>query len=218
MDTFDYSTLLTTDIDHLRSTAARARSLLGAVTPGAIEVGEIIADAKEKLPHGKFGAWCIEALGIDRRRAQFYMNLAKFAKVHGREQIQKLPLKAANYVAARSVPASVAVEIMNLVAAGNIPTAAEIKNLVREGCQAEDQPGYGSEPDAEIEALSDLLSEALGPPGLIRLATFLDGATPRAARELGRKLKGTVPVDPGYRVAHGEFGTGPGVARAVGNG
>jgi hypothetical protein len=217
MDTFDYSTLLTTDIDHLRNTAARARSLLAAVTPGALEVGEIITDAKEKLPHGKFGPWCIEALGIDRRRAQIYMNLAKFAKVHGREQIQKLPLKAAHYVAARSVPASVALEVMNLVAAGNIPTAADIKDLIREGCQADNQPGY--DPEADAEALSALLSEALAPPSLIRLAIFLDEATPRAIRELGRKLKGIVPVDSGYQVAHGEFGASSvGVSRAVGNG
>ena len=70
MDTFDYASLGPLDTDHLRATAQRARFLMAAVTPAAIEVGQIIADAKEALPHGKFGSRCSEALGIDRRRAQ----------------------------------------------------------------------------------------------------------------------------------------------------
>ena len=219
MDTFDYSTLVSPDIDHLRKTAVRARCLLAAVTPAAIEVGEIIADAKEKVPHGKFGLWCSEALGIDRRRAQLYMNLAKFAKVHGREQIEKLPLKAAHYIAARSIPASVAAEVMSLVAAGKPSTAAAIKVLIRERCQVENQPGAGPEPGDEMEALSSLLLETIAPPDLVRLSLFLTDATPHAVRELGRKLGGIVPLNFDGRLADRAFGTSSArIGDAAGNG
>ena len=194
MDTFDYASLGSLDIDHLRTTAERARLLIAAVTPGAIEVGQIIANAKEALPHGKFGSWCSEALGIDRRRAQLYMSLAKLAKVHGREQIEKLPLKAAHYIAARSIPASVAAEVLSLVAAGQAPTGAAIKGLIRERCPVENSPGDAQEPD-EIEALSGLLSEGLAAPRAARLATFLMDASPQAVRELGRKLQRAAPSD-----------------------
>jgi hypothetical protein len=59
MDTFDYAQSTSVDIDHLRRAAARAR-----------EIGAIITDAKDQIPHGKFRLCCIEALGSDRRRAQ----------------------------------------------------------------------------------------------------------------------------------------------------
>jgi hypothetical protein len=95
MDNFDYSSLGSVDIEHLRNAASRARALLAAVTPAAIEIGQIIAAAKDQIPHGKFGDWCLESLGIHRRRAQLYMRLAKGADVHGREQIEKLSLTAA---------------------------------------------------------------------------------------------------------------------------
>jgi hypothetical protein len=88
------------------------------------------------------------------------MSLAKFAKLHGREQIEKLPLKVAHYIAARSIPASVAAEVLGLVAAGQAPTGAAIKGLIRERRQVENPPGGGQEPD-EIEALSGLLWEGM---------------------------------------------------------
>jgi hypothetical protein len=92
MDTFDYSQLTLVDVDLLRQGSARVRFLLSTVTPGAIEIGDIISDGRDKIPHGQFGPWCIKSLGIDRRRAQLYMNLAKFAKTHGASWSRNFPL------------------------------------------------------------------------------------------------------------------------------
>jgi hypothetical protein len=196
MDTFDYSLLTSVDIDHLRQASARARSLLAAVTPGAIEIGDIITGAKDKIPHGQFGPWCIEALGIDRRRAQIYMNLAKLARTHGRELVEKLPLVAAHHVAARSTPEKVVAEVMGRVAAGNIPTAAVVKGLIRERRKIEVPPTDDLGPEDEIEVLSGLLIDALDALCLGRLAIFLSAASPRAIGELGRNLEASMPIEP----------------------
>jgi hypothetical protein len=196
MDTFDYSLLTSVDIDHLRQASARARSLLAAVTPAAIEIGDIITDAKDKIPHGQFGPWCIEALCIDRRRAQIYMNLAKLAKTHGRELVEKLPLVAAHHAAARSTPERVVAEVMGRVAAGNIPTAAVVKGLIRDTRKIEAPPADDLGPEDEIEVLSGLLIDALDALCLGRLAIFLSAASPQAIRELGGSLEASMPIEP----------------------
>jgi Protein of unknown function (DUF3102) len=193
MDTFDYSLLTSVDIHHLRQASNRARSLLAAVTPGAIEIGDIIIDAKDKIPHGQFGAWCSEALGIDRRRAQIYTNLAKLAKTHGRELVEKLPLVAAHHVAARSTPEKVVAEVMDRVAAGNIPTATVVKGLIRETRKIETPRADDLGPEDEIEVLSGFLLDALDGLCLSRLAKFFSAASPQAVRELGRSLEASMP-------------------------
>jgi hypothetical protein len=196
VDTFDYSLLISVDIDHLRQASARARSLLAAVTPGAIEVGYIITDVKDKIPHGQFGPWCIEALGIDRRRAQIYMNLAKLAKTHGRELVEKLPLVAAHHVAARSTPERVVATVMERVAAGNIPTAAVVKGLIHETRKIEAPPADDLGREDEIEVLSGLLIGSLDALCLGRLAILLSAGSPQAIGKLGRSLKASMPIEP----------------------
>jgi hypothetical protein len=196
VDRFDYSQLISVDVDHIRQASGRARSLLAAVTPGAIEVGDIITDVKDKIPHGHFGPWCSEALGIDRRRAQLYMNLAKFSKTHGRELVEKLPLVAAHHVAARSTPERVVAEVMKRIAAGNIPTAAVVKGLIRETRNFEAPPAEDLGPESEIKVLSGLLIGTLDTLCLGRLAMFLSAASPQAIGELGRSLEAAMPIEP----------------------
>jgi hypothetical protein len=195
MDTFDYSTLISVDIDHLRHAAARARALLAAVTPAAIEIGGIIAEARETIPHGKFAQWCVAALAISPRRAQIYMNLAKLATTHGREQVEKLPLTAAHHIAARSTPPWVIDDVLNRVAAGNIPTAAVVKALIRETRKVATPPSAEPGSEEEIGILSGFLIDALDAPSLGRLRAFLSGASPQAIRDLNRRLERSTPIE-----------------------
>jgi hypothetical protein len=195
MDTFDYSALISVDTDRLRRAAARARSLLAAVTPAAIEIGDIIADARERIPHGQFGPWCAAALGIDRRRAQNYMNLAKLATTHGREQVEKLPLTAAHHIAAPSTPAKVVDDVLNRVAVGDIPTAAVVAALIRATQKIGTPPSADPGSEEEIGILSGLLIDALDAPRLRRLRAFLSGASPQAIRELNRRLERSTPIE-----------------------
>jgi Protein of unknown function (DUF3102) len=206
VDRFDYSQLISVDVDHIRQSSGRARSLLAAVTPGAIEIGDIITDVKDKIPHGHFGPWCAEGLGIDRRRAQLYMNLAKFSKTHGRELVEKLPLVAAHHVAARSTPERVVAEVMKRVAAGNIPTAAVVKGLIRETRTIEAPPA--DDLGSEIEVLSGFLIDALDALCLGRLANFLSAASPQAIGKLGRSLEASMPIEPAVQSG----ATGPGAS------
>jgi len=195
MDTFDYSTLVSVDIDHLRHAATRARSLLAAVTPAAIEIGGIIAEAREAIPHGQFGKWCVAALGIHRRRAQIYMNLAKLATTHGRARVEKLPLEAARHIAARSTPAGVINDVLNRVAAGDIPTSAVVKSLICEARKIATPPSADPGSEEEIGKLSGFLIDALDVPSLGRLRAFLSGASPQAIRELNRRLERSTPTE-----------------------
>ncbi len=196
MDRFDYSTLTSVNIEFLRQTAARGRALIVLVTPAVIELGDIITDARDIIPHGYFGTWCIEALGIDRRLAQKYMNLAKAAKTHGREQVEKLSVTAAHYIAAPSTPDAVVAEVLDRVTAGNIPTAAEVKDLIRETRTFGTRPGADQELDDEIEVLSGLLIDALDASYLTRLRAFLLGASPQAIHEFCCSLEVTTPIVP----------------------
>jgi len=196
MDTFDYSTLISVDIDHLRHAAARARALLANFTPAAIEIGNIIAEAREKIPHGQFGPWCEAALGLSRRRAQIHMNLAKLATTHGREQVEKLPYTAAKQIAARSTPAGVIDDVLNRVAAGNIPTAAAVQALIRETRKVATPPSADPGSEEEIGILSGFLIDALDAQSLGRLRAFLSGASAQAIRELNRRLERSTPIEP----------------------
>jgi hypothetical protein len=195
MDTFDYSTLTSVDIDQLRHAAARARCLLAAVTPAAIEIGNSIVEARETIPHGQFGRWCEAALGIEPRRAQIFMNLAKLATTHGRERVEKLSLTAAHHIAARSTPAGVVNDVLNRVAAGDIPTAAVVKALIRETRKVATPPSADPGSEEEIGILSGFLIDALDAPSLGRLRAFLSGASPQAIRELNRRLERPTPIE-----------------------
>ena len=194
MEEFDYSTLISVDTDRLRNNATRVRLLLKAVTPAAIEIGDIIADARDKIPHGMFGSWCVAELGIERRSAQLYMNLARLAATHGREKVEKLPLTAAYRIAARSTPEAVVADLMERVAAGDIPTDTAVKDLIRKQREVRRGPGDDRARHEDVAVLSDLLVNALDTGGLARLTVFLTGASSDAIRELVRNLEVSAPV------------------------
>jgi hypothetical protein len=188
MDRFDYSKLTAVDTESLRRKADRVRTLLATLTPAAIEVGTIIADARDKIPHGQFGAWCVAALGIDRRRAQLYMKLAEFAAIHGREQVEKLPLTAVHHMAAQSTPAAVVQQVLERAANGDIPTAGAVRALIRETSTLERVREVPRSVDDEIDILSELLRRSLDSHDLYRLARFAAVASPDAMREFGSRL------------------------------
>jgi hypothetical protein len=195
-DNFDYK-LLKIDADQLRQTSALVRNLVANFTPAAIEIGDLLADARNRLPHGLFGPYCVAALAMDRRLAQAYMALAKAAEKYGRAQVEKLPLTAAHAVAARSTPTSVVSEVLNRVAAGNIPTAAVVRNLIRDARSIKPAAsGNDAEQEREVEILSGVLMDTLDAAKLAQLAGFLSGASQEAIRELGRSLEAPEPIKP----------------------
>jgi hypothetical protein len=194
MDRFDYSSLIKDDTDYLRQSAARGRQLLALITPAVIELGGIVAEARDRIPHGYFGSWCTDALGIDRRTALNYLNLAKLAKTHDRERIEKLSLTAAHHIAAPSTPAAAVAQVLDRVAAGNIPTAAEVKDLIHETRRVEASRGADQVLEDEVEVLPGLLTEALDASCLTRLKVFLLAASSQAIREFCSNLEVSIPI------------------------
>jgi hypothetical protein len=188
LDGFNYS-LLKVDADRLRQTAERVRTLVTNFTPAALDIGDLLTDAKYRIPHGLFGPWCLEALAMDRRLAEQYMALAKAAAKYGRPEIEKLPLTAAHAIAARSTPTEVVTDVLNRVAAGNIPTTAVVKNMIRDARSIK-APASGDKagPEHKVEILSGVLRETLDAVNLAQLGEFLSGASQEAIRKLGRNL------------------------------
>jgi Protein of unknown function (DUF3102) len=200
-DNFDYSILMV-DADALRQTAERVRTLVTKLTPAALDIGNLLTDAKRRIPHGLFGAWCLEALAMDRRLAEQYMALAKAAEKYGRPVIEKLPLTAAHAIAARSTPTEVVTDVLNRVAAGNIPTAAVVKNMIRDS-RSSKAPASGDDPGPErkVEILSGVLMETLDAANLAQLAEFLSSASQNEIRTLGRNLEASSALNPTWNLA-----------------
>jgi hypothetical protein len=193
MDRFDYAKIAETNIDSLRQSAARGRQLLQQITPLVFELGGIIAEVRDAIPHGFFGLWCTEALGIEHRTALNYSNLAKLAMNHDRSKLEKLSLSAAYRISAPSTPAAAVVEVLNRVAVGDIPTATTVKNLIRQIRQSQTPHDSDKTMQAEVEVIAGLLAEALNGPDLKKLKKFLLNASPEAVRALCH-LDVTVPM------------------------
>jgi hypothetical protein len=193
MDHFDYTPIVKVDTEHLRDNAARARTLLALIMPAVIEVGEIVIESRDRIPHGFFQAWCEHAMGIDHRSALNYASLAKLARKHGRERIEKLSLSAGYRLAAPSTPAGVVTEILDRVAAGDVPSAKQVKELIRKTRGNEATSGAGKQPTEEIEVLSGLLNDTLEPSCLVRLRSFLIGSSQQSIQELCRRLEASAP-------------------------
>jgi hypothetical protein len=185
MDRFDYRSLLSTNCEWLRNTAAEVRSLVVSFTPTAIKIGKMLALAKDEIPHGRFGDWCVKALNMDRRLVQLYMALAKAAEKYGYEIIEKLPLATAHLIAARATPDEVVSVVLDGVKSGDIPAAAVVKSMIRDKRLAKAEP-VGAE--NEVKLLSDLLMDALDTDHLVRLKAFLADAPREAIRALCRNL------------------------------
>jgi hypothetical protein len=194
MDSFDYDSLLDVDTNGLRGGAARVRALVSTFTPQAIEIGRILKQSKAVLPHGRFGDWCDEALQIDRRLAQAYMNLAEVAGKYGPDRVGSLPLTVAHRFARPSTPETVRNAVLERACSGRPVTTAVMMELIR---QKRPSPGgiCSTDPADEADNLSALLVKNLSEADLGRLARFLASAPQEDTRRLGRSLNMCVGRD-----------------------
>lgn len=69
------SALITGHAARIRELHAEAQALAEGAIERALEAGELLAEVKETLPHGDFGAWVEENCGFTVRTAQRYMRL-----------------------------------------------------------------------------------------------------------------------------------------------
>jgi hypothetical protein len=168
--TFDYTGITPEDATELRRIAERVKRYLRKVVPVIIELGAELEAAKARLPHGEFGAYCVDECGVDPRSAENYMNLAKLARIHDPADLAKINLKAGYKLAASATPQHVVSEIMADVRAGRSVTEEEVKKRIS-AAKGKPEPGISTAPD--VDAIANILIGSLDPHTIGCVESFL---------------------------------------------
>jgi hypothetical protein len=182
--TFDYSAFSPSDAAFLKKTAKRVRTLIRRATPLLIEIGDYLAKAKQKLPHGQFGAFCLDEVKISVRSAENYMNLAELAKVYPPSLVSRLPANAGYKLGEESAPAEIVAEIMTEVSTGRTFTFREVNGRLLAAKRAE---ALSAAPD--VDGLADRLLGALDVHDIGDLALLLRTATESMIAALCARLQ-----------------------------
>lgn len=184
MGTFDYSNFSRADAVLLREISGHIRALVRRTIPLIIEIGDHLTKAKEHLPHGSFGLYCIEELGICLRSAENYMGLAELAKVHSPNLLSRLPARAGYKLAKKSTPAALVAEIMSEISAGRTLTLKEVECRV-----AAAKPAQPSDLVSDVDTIAGQLLRALHPDDIVQLTRFLRSAKRTAISVLCGRLQ-----------------------------
>jgi hypothetical protein len=170
--TFDYSSFSPSDADFLKKTAAHVRKLIRRTTPLLIEIGDYLAKAKERLPHGQFGQFCLDEVEVDPRSAENYMKLAELAKVYPPSLVSQLPARAGYKMGEKSAPVEIVAEIMAEVSTGRNFTIREVNSRL-----AAAKPAKALSAAPDIDGLADRLLGALDGHDIGDLSLLLRTAT-----------------------------------------
>jgi hypothetical protein len=119
---FDYSALEPDIANEARATAERIQSSL---RKSILETGRDLCAIKDKLDHGKFGAWIKAEFSMTMRTATNYMNVVRLARKS--ETISLLPPVALYALASPSASPAAVNEILAAVESGSPMTAPAIK-------------------------------------------------------------------------------------------
>lgn len=183
---FDYAGIPPEQTTQLRMIARRAKELIPCVIPIIIELGRRLEVAKAILPHGRFGCYCKEEIGISGKSAQNYMNVARLARVRNLADLEKLAPGAAYELAAKNTPESVVSEVLSDTRAGHSVTEDEVKERIAK------TKGQGSAKTTDlshVDQLAHLLVDALDFTGVREIEFFLRSAEKTAIRALSDRLR-----------------------------
>lgn len=124
-----------------------------------VEVGKTLLTIKELLPHRQFLDWLMTEFGLKERSVQSMMNVARiYGEPEKAQRVALLSAGALYELAAPSTPATARTVIEERIAAGEIPTRAEVKQVIDEH-----KPGTPRvkppEPEPAIEASYTVITE-----------------------------------------------------------
>jgi hypothetical protein len=135
---FDYNDVSTPVARFLRGQADRIRRSVGK---SVIDVGKDLIAAKHHLSHGTFLVWVETAVGLPRRTAQAYMQVAHWAS-NKRATVALLPPTLLYLLSAPSTPTDFIVNVLKRVESGeHIPprTIRDELKALREAKQNENE-------------------------------------------------------------------------------
>jgi hypothetical protein len=125
---FDYAALDRATEAELRADAAIIKGLLRRTAEDLIEIGTKLNHGKDLLPHGMFLPWI--AAEFDDMGETTAWKMMHVAEVYGKSPLGKLLKPSALYeLAAPSTPLEVRIEIEKRIDAGELVTAADIREL-----------------------------------------------------------------------------------------
>ncbi len=122
---FNYDLLLPELADLARTTANKIR---GRLKSGVIATGYDLKEMKEKLGHGRFGAWLAAEFAMTPRTAERYMATARFDAANS-DIMSLLPPGTVEVLSAPSLPESVRTDAVERIRAGEHVTPADIKRV-----------------------------------------------------------------------------------------
>lgn len=87
---FDYTNLDAETFEFLEQQTVKLFSLLKITTSGIIQIGNILTEIKQKLPHGQFLPWLEATVPFHRQTASNFMNTAELAKMYGWTEMSEI--------------------------------------------------------------------------------------------------------------------------------
>jgi hypothetical protein len=131
---FDYGQLAGDDWQFVQDARDQIRRLGKQTVENIVEIGRLLIEVKERLPHGQWLPWLHAEFAWSETTARRFMDshvLFKSAKLEDLPRLLELPPSAVAEIAASSTPRSARREILDQVAAGKTPTTAQVRETVR---------------------------------------------------------------------------------------
>lgn len=109
--------------------ALRIRGLGTTAIDAVIEIGKLLVQVKEALPHGCFGEWLYYEFKWQERKAQRLMNVARVFKSDNSVSHLPIDLSALYLLAAPSTPPEIRSEAIDRASTGERITCSTVKSL-----------------------------------------------------------------------------------------
>lgn len=182
---FDYAALDPETSAAVQQRTGEIRERVRRAAQDIVDIGQRLAEVKERLPHGQFGTWLAQEFEWDERQAQRLMSVAER---FGKSDNLSLMAPSALYVlAAPSTPEPARQAALALAAGGEKVTHARAKEIVkanREPVKEEPEPAAPVAPPVPVYPPR--------PPGwtfeesMRELVESIIQATPENEREFAR--------------------------------
>jgi hypothetical protein len=139
--------------DWLRGRTAEVGEIFRRSAEGAVRVGQILREVKERLGHGRFQAWVASALPFSYPTAVRMMQVAEQFGSGQSYQIDRFAPSAAYLLAQPSTPPEARQKALEMAQAGRSVTLAAARELVRpagKGSGGEPAPSWRATPLREV--------------------------------------------------------------------
>jgi hypothetical protein len=161
-----------------------------SATPLVVEIGTLLSEARQLLPHGDFLNWCQVELGLAPRRAQMWMAHAAGIMQLGPAALQ---LSQGALSATRRAPRPVQDDVLAEANAGNPPGRTEVERRSAAYRGSADNTASQSLEAARVTTLANGLRETLTATLLAELSDFCRTARMSDIRSLHRALSAGPP-------------------------